>query len=169
MKYHVAGSECYIDASSPAAQGLPSNPSNGLPSVTVFDFHGPLIFINAERFKRCFNEAILKQIRDNFRVRNLSISGRDAKMGTSMTSLANRTVVFDLTRVAYVDSKAVEFLLEMDGELAELNTNFVLAGPSEQILDCFLRCQMFEKFDSKKCFLTVHDAVCAAVGMENTI
>ena len=126
--------------------------------MTVFDFHGPFIFLNAERFKKCFEDSILHPIQLEHRGLVPCFGGQDTKMSRT----TSRTVVFDMTPVSYVDSKTIECLLEIDAELAQLNVNFVLAGPSEQIIDCCIRCQMFDKFDSKRCFLTVHDAVVAA-------
>lgn len=112
--------------------------------MVVFDFAGPLIFLNAERFKTSFEGAILGPIRE------------------SSTKASIQTVVFDMSRVPYVDQKATECLLEIDSQLRQLKVALLLAGPSEQTLRTFQRCGLFDKFTLRRCFLTVHDAVVSA-------
>lgn len=165
LKYHVAGSECYL----PTRELLESaNLSNGSSNkhFVVFDYHGPLIFLNVERFKTKVEESVLRLLKNSQKYcTNAYQEITDENQATTSNGESNKqsscfVIVFDMGRVSYVDNKAVECLLELNSELAELNSTLLLAGPSEQIIDSFIRCEMFDSFKIDRCFLTVYDAVC---------
>lgn len=148
------------------ASNLSSGLSNKDQSFVVFDYHGPLIFLNVERFKKCVEKNILRSLRNTQKsdATNYQEIIDDSQASTSKGESNKQTtvvvVVFDMGRVSYVDNKAVECLLELNAELAELEATLLLAGPTEQIIDSFIRCDMFENFKIDRCFLTVYDAFC---------
>lgn len=74
-----------------------------------------------------------------------------------------------MSQVSYLDGKAVECLLEINSELSSLKSTsgsvcLFLSNVSTPVFDTLLRCQFFTKFDHKRVFLTVHDAVLVGNG-----
>ncbi len=172
----MPGSECYlpshlVDAVTVSRSSGSSDKASPT-AITVFDFFGPLIFINVERFKRCIEEKILPVLKDNNEQNNTYLTptvqvavnnGNDCQTANSNVATCSinkpKYAIFDMGRVPYVDSKAVECLQELNAELKKLDTMLLLSNLNEQIVDCFTRCSMFDSFPVNCCFLTVHDAV----------
>lgn len=133
------------------------------PGIVVFEFHSPLIFLNAESFKRRFTKTILAPIKEA-QLFNLDHSNLNIPKPI-------HSVIFDCGRVGYLDSKGVEMLAEMATELKESGgIQLLLASCSELIFKTLLKENIFtieggEKsaLSVSKCFVSVHDAVTAAL------
>ena len=83
-----------------------------------------------------------------------------------------------MSRVAYLDGKAVECLLELEPKLMmatqpllsgsevtkkSSSIRLLLACPSRPVLKTLTLCKFFTKFDLQHCFMTTHDAVVYAM------
>ena len=155
------------------------------PCVTVFEFHGPLIFLNAEQFKKRFQQLILNPIKaqleeiavvtpmnaiftktNDYQMIDLRSKLHKSNLGEIMKShtISIRSVVFDCDRVTYLDIKGVNVLLEMASELNKLDSaQLLLASCSDIVQKTLVKHKFFDKFTSKQCFVTVEDAVTAAM------
>ena len=236
LKYHIPNSECYISdlqnkqtnkSEQQQEQTILSSttPTTG---VIIFEFHGPLLFINVERFKTKFQKLITQSIRcqyeksmlaknhhsnskqkqctEKISVENdtkklacccyscssycstaINMNNESQQQQQSPTPTLIKTVIIDMNRIPYLDSKGVECLIELEHELRKNNistftskstptsTNsystaqnddndhhnirLYLAGISRPVFDTMLACRFFNKFNLNHCFLTVHDAV----------
>lgn len=176
------------------------------PGVVVFEFHGPLIFLNAESFKRRFTQTILRPIKETQQLKkelqklqqkqtlsrfylNESNTVADNKNYSNNSKILNsfqpnptllepvciHSVIFDCSRVGYLDSKGVEVLVEVAVELKEVNgIQLLLASCSELILKTLLKGNIFSVengrdnvLSANNCFVSVHDAVTSALNNNN--
>ena len=119
--------------------------------VLVFDFVGPLIFLNAERFKRQFCEQILEPVDYEFQ--------RSGHLPLA--------IVFDCSRISFVDNKAAQIIIELRKKLRH-EVSLLIAGCNRVVFETLDRCQFFDKFSIDQCYLTVYDAI-VAVKMKNGI
>ncbi len=192
LKYQVPNTECYVSSCSENLNSFQTSSTHQ--GIIIFEFHGPLLFINVERFKKKFQEIVLAKIKNqihkkqtilqNFKVS--SSSGNQSKLLSIINftkkeqhnfkndkdifnSLEQQThtVIFDMSQVSYLDSKAVESLLEIESELKLLSLTvkpiqLFLSNVSSPVFDTLFLCKFFEKFNNKNVFLTVHDAVLVA-------
>lgn len=169
MKHHIAGTECYATIGGEND----SNPhTNG---CLIFEFHGPLIFLNVERFKSCFTDQILTIIRRQMemirdRQQNQLPMPRKDSNAAKMISVINcekqsngtkpidqtiiHSIIFDMSYVSYCDGKAGEALFELDFELKKMNEKyqnlmpiqFYLASINVSAIDTLVASGFFDKF-----------------------
>ncbi|KAH9387745.1 hypothetical protein TYRP_008939 [Tyrophagus putrescentiae] len=190
LKYHVPDSEVYLarpkrtdsggacnkedqmkqlpcSSSSSSAAAADIEAITTSPGIVVFEFHGPLIFLNAESFKSRFAKTVLRPIKEaqqlkpdlekqkqqqqqqqqqqklykaaDYPTTSAKPVSNDRK-STIQPTIPIHTVVFDCARVGYLDGKGVEVLTELATELKEANgIQLLFASCSELILKTLLK------------------------------
>lgn len=136
LKQKIADSEAYIDTDYSTCM---ENPLVTPMGVVIFDFRGPLLFINSSMFRAKFFEMIGKHVIES---------------GQTIV----HSVIFDCSSVTYIDLKGVEMLEEMANLLVKHNVKLVLASCNEIVYRNLEKGNFFTDFDRKHCYLTVHDA-----------
>ena len=95
LKRPISGTECYIDEqyaenSITTSSSLSTLHSNNSELPVVFEFHGPLLFINVERFKNRFNEVVMAKFTSlqTSKEKASTKSGRHKKVESSSSSVS---------------------------------------------------------------------------------
>lgn len=117
--------------------------------VVIFDFQGPLIFINAKLFQAKFKKTIMKRIQMALDYCRANYTA--GKIG----------VIFDCGSMTYIDRKGVETLIELNQELAELDDlnqiQLLLTNLNHTCYKMMEHCQLFDTFSYDHCFMSNHD------------
>lgn len=154
MKQNVNGTEIYI-------QFAPKQQNSICPIITeagnrktnffnclmengtiVFEYSGPLIFINALIFRSHFYSMIGKFIVEMHR------------NSPSQTF----TIIMDCSKLFCIDGKGVESLSETRIMMADFGCRFLLAACSHSVYESLEKYRYFEN-ESKQCYLSVLDAI----------
>ena len=75
------------------------------------------------------------------------------------------SVILDCSAVLFIDKKGIELLGEFEKELTRLERGpiqLLLAGCNESVLETMRQHGFFAKFEPKRCFVSVQDAVAAS-------
>ena len=150
LKQRAGDTEAYIESNYDAA-----HPMNSLASsfgVVVFDFQGPLIFINSVMFRFRFDDLIGNHVTKT----QSNLNGNVVKSNNVVNRV--HTIIFDCSPVTYIDQKGVEQLKEIIELMAKHNVRFALASCNEAVYCNLEKCKFFNTFNTKHCYLTVHDA-----------
>lgn len=159
----------------------------------IFEFQGPLLFINTIVMKRKFHELIGKHLLKQSFLSNKSgneyrdeicsdknnplqtINGKDysetkskidsividnGKVFSKKTSRAFQTIIFDLDRLTYIDSKGLETLLELKNFIEQNGSKLILASCSKRVFEQMKRENFFLKFNLNDCYMSLIDALC---------
>lgn len=108
----------------------------------VFEYTGPLMFINALIFRSHFYSMIGKFI---------------AEMHQNNPN-QTLTIIMDCSKLFCIDAKGVESLIETRNMLAKLGCRFLLAACSHSVYYSLEKYQYFES-EPKLCYLSVLDAI----------
>lgn len=175
LQYHILDSELYKTCSRKhnATDGLPIDVHRitSTPGTVVFKFQGPLIFLNAESFKKRFHQHILRPIKAEqlkvpahlLELHCVAATHSKGHIWNSNLGKSIYSVVFDCSRVTFLDRTGVKAILEMSAELSKLHsTPLFLAACSENLLATLVKCQFFTFIPTSHCFVSVDDAVTAA-------
>lgn len=139
----------------------------------VFEFQGPLIFINAFILKNKFYKLIgcyLKKQEleskecyrrlDDLYVPNIEPDLPKKKSFTEKYR-SNRieTIIFDCTRLSYLDAKGVETLLQIMNFVQRYNARLILTSCSRSVFNTLKRNNFFKHYNIRQCYMTIMDAV----------
>lgn len=150
LKHRLPETEVYVDEESNHNNNNLMVVEKAKTAVVVFDFQGPLIFINTGLFQSKFHGPIMDKV-------NLALDYCRAHYTAGQVG-----VIFDCSSLTYIDRKGVETLAELNGELAQLDhfnrVELVLSNLNHTCLAMLEHCRFFDTFPLDRCFLTTHDA-----------
>lgn len=153
FKKRLAQTEVYVNVEKKEAECFKTNYivcERAETVVIVFDFQGPLIFINSSLFRSRFDEMIMGEVR------------QAKEYGRKNFSSAQIRVIFDCSRLTYIDVRGAETLAEIHAQLTKASNakrvQLLLANLNSTCYEMLNRCQFFERFELDRCFMTVHDA-----------
>lgn len=139
----------------------------------VFEFQGPLLFINSVMFRQKFHLLIgrylfNKRIIDN---RHVSINQNESNQKKSGLQIALDldgslvrpptidTIIFDCTRLTYIDTKGVETLNGIIEIIQDHGARMVLASCSHFVYENLEKNNFFKNFNARHCYMSVMDAI----------
>lgn len=137
----------------------------------VFEFQGPLIFINAfilkNKFYKLIGRYLKKQELESKEVyRKLEdiqtkAEGEPKKKQFMQKFSPNRieTIIFDCARLSYVDAKGVEALVQIMNFVQRYNARLVLANCSKSVFNTLKKNNFFKQFNIRHCYMTIMDAI----------
>ncbi|KPM03464.1 sulfate transporter-like protein 1 [Sarcoptes scabiei] len=131
-------------------------------SKIVFEYQGPLIFINALIFRTKFFSMIGCFIVELYeRESSFCSKTKTSKfpIDTIKKKSKKRTIILDCSRMIYIDAKGIEAIQEIAKLLARNDAKLVLAACSELIYEKLERFHFFKEFDRMNCYITVIDAI----------
>lgn len=117
------------------------------------------MFLNTFMFQNRFN----KLVKERFDYKQAQLAKRRPDLKYS-GGRAPQYVIFDCSRLTYVDRKGVDMLLDIHKELstASPSTTLMLANLNGACYAMLMKCGFFDTFNGNRCFVTVHDAFTAA-------
>ncbi|KAH7644241.1 sulfate transporter-like protein [Dermatophagoides farinae] len=139
----------------------------------VLEFQGPLMFINALYFRTRFYSMIGRFVVELFeREQRITAAIASAQekfstinnlesniKSTTTTKFQPYRILLDCSRMAYIDAKGVEALLETNDLLKKYNGQLSLASCSQLVYENLEKFKFFNKFSRYDCYISVIDAI----------
>ena len=131
IKAQFLNSECYV-----SVKDYQKNCYQECLNMIIFEYSGPLFYLNIESFKSLFERNIMAKIEKQSNI---------------------KAVIMDFSTINFIDEAGVRSLEDMQKDLKHVR--LILASLSPQIIRQ-LHIYNYSGFnDRKKLYLTVHDAV----------
>ncbi|XP_075676270.1 sulfate transporter-like isoform X2 [Dermatophagoides pteronyssinus] len=182
LKRQIKGTEVFVeinhiyDVYDPITGQNKSNESTNQPNPNkwvVFEFQGPLIFINSIIFRRKFHSLIGRYLLNQRTINNRHVSINQDQLNRkksgiqialdlndSITQLPIiETIIFDCTRLTYIDQKGVEILIDTINIIEKYDAHMVLASCSQFVYDNLEKNNFFKNFNPRHCYMSVMDAI----------
>ncbi|XP_027196854.2 anion exchange transporter-like [Dermatophagoides pteronyssinus] len=135
--------------------------------LVVFEFQGPLMFINALYFRTHFYSIIGRFIVELYERehRNVIPIAADDDNNNNQTITENNKnfepyrIILDCSRMTYIDQKGVEALTETIDLLEKYNAQLILTSCSQLVYENLEKFKFFNKFSRYDCYISVIDAI----------
>ena len=136
--------------------------------LVVFEFQGPLMFINALYFRTQFYSIIGRFIvelyeREQLNVIPIAAAPDDNNNNQTITenneNFEPYRIILDCSRMTYIDHKGVEALSETIDLLEKYNAQLILTSCSQLVYENLEKFKFFNKFSRYDCYISVIDAI----------
>ncbi|XP_060532844.1 prestin-like isoform X2 [Cylas formicarius] len=127
--------------------------------LKIFHYSGGLSFASRDSFRDLFVRKVGLDPQAILRKR-AKLMERGMSDDHVFDDLVERGVVLDFSALTFLDPSGVEFLRQLQTDLAKLGITLYIAGCSGPVYEVMINCDKWERKESKfAIFPTVHDAV----------